>query len=148
MTRAASDSGVYLGWFDADAGGEPPNGFIGIIIEGPSRIGHYFRLVYRNQDGLGDDSETGPIIMPDGKKHNWTLAYDPDANRGDGALRATLDGEVVVLPLKPDHKTKSKMLDRFGFRTMRKGGHYLTLYVDDLKYTVGQQLSAQPKQRR
>lgn len=137
VTRAATDSGLYIGWFDATAGGEPPEGFIGLHIEGPSRVGHYFRLEYRNHDGDGADSQTGPIIRPDGKKHSWTLLYDPHANDGHGAMRATFDGEVVTLAVKPGHKTGTPVLDRFGFRTMRRGGHYATMYLDDLKYTVG-----------
>ena len=34
--------------------------------------------------------------MPDGKKHGWTLAYDPHANDNHGAMRATLERGGVL----------------------------------------------------
>lgn len=137
LTRGSSDSGVYLGWFAAQPHGEPPADFVGIAIEGPSRVGHYFRPIYgTSKDGRGD-AETGPVLRPDGSRHQWSLSYDPTANNRQGRLRATLDGVPMTLDLERGHKKEGARLERFGLLTMRRGGHHLTVFIDDLRYTVG-----------
>ena len=56
MIRAAADSAVLIGWFNSETHiGAPPINFIGVMIEGPSQIGHYFRPIYANsKDANGD----------------------------------------------------------------------------------------------
>ena len=49
------------------------------MIEGPSRIGHYFRPGYWTSTGAGGAAESGPIIRPDGQPHDWSIEYDPEA---------------------------------------------------------------------
>ena len=42
--RAAVDCGLLIGGFNSNTAiGAPPNNFAGVLVEGPSRIGHYFR---------------------------------------------------------------------------------------------------------
>lgn len=137
FTRGCADSGMYLGWFNSAARGDAPSNFVGIVIEGPSRVGHYFRARYGTASGAARDPRTGPVIMPDGRPHRWTFAYDPGGNGGTGAIRATLDGTAVALNLAPDHKAQGAAFDRFGMLTMRRGGHYMTVYFDDVKYSDG-----------
>lgn len=87
FTGAGSDSGVYVGWFDsaskrasADAKEDhAQKNFLAIMIEGPSRIGHYFRPAYRCSDGRGTAPEDGPIIRPDGQVHDWAIRHDAGA---------------------------------------------------------------------
>jgi hypothetical protein len=136
FTRGSSDSGMYLGWFNASARDEPPQNFLGVIVEGPSRVGHYFRLRYGTAGGGAGDSQAGPVIRPDGEPHEWTLLYDPSANGGNGRIRATLDGAPVSLDLEPEHRAQGAAFDRFGLFTMRRGGHHMTIYFDDLTYTA------------
>lgn len=136
MTRACADSGMFLGWFNSATRDEVPSNFVGIVIEGPSRVGHYFRVRYGTSQGQGGDSKTGPVIMADGKSHLWTLEYDPQANGGGGRIVAALDGKRVALDMVPGHKQQGASFNRFGVFNMRRGGHYMTVYFDDLKYTV------------
>src|SRR5262245_12957752 len=71
---AGSDSAVRLGWFDSETlkarqrseYDDPLRNFLGIMIEGPSRIGHYVRANVASSAGQVGLSE-GPIIRPDGK---------------------------------------------------------------------------------
>jgi len=137
FTRGSTDSGVYLGWFNAATRGEPPANFVGLVIEGPTRVGHYFRVAYGTAEGAAGVAETGPLIRPDGSPHRWTLSYDPSGNDGAGTLRATLDGVPVALDLAPGHKAQGATLTHFGMFTMGRGGHHMTIYFDDLRYATG-----------
>ena len=60
MLRASADSAVLIGWFNSETHiGAPPKNFVGIMVEGPSRIGHYFRPVYANAEGQHEIMEIG-----------------------------------------------------------------------------------------
>lgn len=51
LNKAASDSGVYIGWFNSAAKQaktisdyeRPQSNYLAVLIEGPSHAGHYFR---------------------------------------------------------------------------------------------------------
>ena len=139
-----SDSGVWLGWFDAAGkrartrveSKDKPANFLGILIEGPSRIGHYFRQGYRTSKAEGRDCETGPVIHPDGKPHRWTLRYDPAAAGGNGQIVVTLEEQTVTLDVRPEDRNAGATFDRFGFWSIQEGGHYVEIYIDDLSYTA------------
>ena len=135
----APDSGMYLGWFSvpADDSDTRLGNFMGIYLEGPSRIGHYFRPVYATAAGSRGDARQGPVLIPDGRPHFWTLAYDPTANGGNGTVRVTLDKESVTLALKGKHREEGARFDRFGLLTARAGGSHVKVYFDDLRYTAG-----------
>jgi hypothetical protein len=151
FTAAGSDSGVYLGWFNSDAkrnksvpdASHPPDpsrpqeSLLGIAIEGPSRIGHYFRPLYstKGAEVLGD-AGIGPIIRADGQPHHWTLHYDPNAAGGNGCITVTFDEEKVDFELKPDARKSGATFDRFGFMDIQSGGHHVKIFVDDLKYSA------------
>jgi len=137
MVRAAADSAVLLGWFNSPTYiGAPPKNFIGILIEGPSRIGHYFRPIYSNSHGEDDGSKQGPIIKPSAKSHEWTLDYEPDANNKQGRITVTLDNEKVSLNLKPGVSARKADFDMFGIVSYQRGGHYVDIYFDEISYTV------------
>ena len=97
MMSANSDSGVYLGWFDsaskraevAPRGHPSPHNFLAILIEGPSRVGHYVRPAYRTSDGRGGHAQDGPTIRPDARVHEWTLSYSPAGAGGSGRIEVT-----------------------------------------------------------
>jgi len=143
FTGAGSDSGIYLGWFDsaskknktAPDHKEPQKNLLAIAIEGPSRIGHYFRPAYSTVDGNWELQSEGPIIRPDGKVHNWSLHYLPGGAAGNGQITVRLDDSVQTMDLKPGHKQSGATFDRFGFFNMQSGGWHVQLYVDDLTYT-------------
>lgn len=137
MTKAAADSAVLIGWFNSQTHiGRPPSNFIGIMVEGPSRIGHYFRPVCSNSNGDSVIQPEGPVIHPDSQSHTWTLDYDPNGAGGNGKVTVKLDNESVSIDLKPGVKETGAVLDRFGMLSWQSGGLHAEIYLDDLTYTV------------
>ncbi|MFO0949152.1 MAG: hypothetical protein U1D30_25115 [Planctomycetota bacterium] len=142
---AGSDSGMYLGWFNGKRKREkqtpeheePQREYLGVLLEGPSRIGHYFRPAYRTLSGLGGAAEEGPILRPDGAKHVFKLQYDPNGGKGNGSITWTLDGQRQVVELAPGEKRDDATLDHFGIWNLQSGGHFVKVYLDDLRYTAG-----------
>ncbi|MCA9433857.1 MAG: hypothetical protein KC940_25270, partial [Candidatus Omnitrophica bacterium] len=80
--RGSSDAATLFGWFnsstytDSDSGF--PKNFLGAFVEGPSRIGFYFRPAYNNGAGQRGLPDEGPYIPPDSITRFFTIAYDPD----------------------------------------------------------------------
>lgn len=140
---AGSDSAVWIGWFDSKAKREkatpeheqPQPNLLGILIEGPSRVGHYFRPGYRADDGQGATADTGPIIRPDGKVHRWSLHYRPQGAGGNGQIEVTLDDRTQTLDIRPGDRQRGATFDRFGLFNVQSGGHFVEVYLDDLAYT-------------
>ncbi len=139
MTRAGADSAALIGWFNSNSfrEGPTPRNFFGIMVEGPSRTGHYFRSAYSNDKILGEIEERGPIIRPDGKQYDWTFRYDPEANSGNGEIVVTLGDEQTILPMRPDAREGGAEFDRFGLLPYLQGGHHVEIFFDDISYTVG-----------
>ena len=136
MVRAVTDSAVLFGWFNSQTHiGAPPRNFIGIMIEGPSRVGHYFRPVYSNLRGERGGINQGPIILPNAEKHNWTLYYYPNASDGQGRITVSLDDETISLELGTGAQA---LFDRFGIVSYQRGGHYVDIYLDEVSYVVRQ----------
>ena len=139
---AGSDSAVYLGWFNAASKTnkntphhlEPQRNFLAILIEGPSQVGHYFRPVYANAEGIGAMKESGPLIKPDGRVHNWSLRYHPSPS-GGGEIIVMLDDSLQRFPVRSDHQDVGATFDRFGFFNLQRGGHFVEVYADDLAFT-------------
>ena len=144
FTGAGSDSGVYLGWFDsktkrANEHAEherAQRNLLGIMVEGPSRVGHYFRPVYRLGDGQGAAPEAGPIIRPDGAAHEWSVHYDPRGAGGRGKITVRLDDHVQAIDLPPGAKSAGTTFDRFGIVNHQVGGNHVYLYLDDVTYSA------------
>ena len=137
MIRASADSAVLIGWFNSRTHiGAPPSNFVGIMVEGPSRVGHYFRPVYANSQGQYEIMGQGPVIKPSHTSHRWRLSYTPDANDGNGQVTVTFNDETVSLNLKPGIRTDGAVFDRFGILSFQRGGHFVDIYFDDISYTV------------
>jgi len=144
FTKASSDSGVYLGWFDSTAKKNkavpehdaPQENLLGLLIEGPSRVGHYVRPAYRTADGAGGSPDEGPILRPDGKVHRWTIRYSPRDAGGRGRVTITLDDKALSMDLTAGHRTRGARFDRFGLFNHQSGGHFVEIYLDDLTYTA------------
>jgi len=129
VVQASSDSGFLFGWFnEGNRGWAPPN-FLGFVVEGPSRVGHYFRLMYVGGDGSKGESEENPIIIPNGTEHLWRITYDPD----DRIFSGVLDGEYVIETCLPGEVNAT--FNRFGILNLQEGGHEIEAYLDDLSYT-------------
>jgi hypothetical protein len=144
LRRAVSDSTVLIGFYRSKDSLEMnpsqesgwPKSFLGVAIEGPSREGFLFYPAYRvggSQGYAGGDDR--PHIMPDGKPHDWSLTYDPQA-AGRGRITVTLDGKPVSLELEKGKGTAR--FDRFGLVTTWIDGNAQRIYFDDLTYTFEQ----------
>jgi hypothetical protein len=139
FSGAGSDSGVYLGWFDSRSKTnkvvsdhkDPQRNILAILLEGPSRIGHYFRGAYQTLRGEGMLDDSGPIIRPDGRVHEWSIHYSPVA----GTIAVKLDDQTATLVLKPEHRKQGASFDRFGLFNLQVGGHFVDIAVDDLTYS-------------
>lgn len=132
MTAASADSGVLIGWFnDTTRYGAPPMNFLGVFVEGPSRIGHYFRPVYGNSENRSDAINDGPVIHADSKPHAWTLDYSPETSR----IVVTLDGEAVTLDVPAEVRKGNAAFNRFGMLSWLRGGHFVKVYLDDMAFT-------------
>jgi hypothetical protein len=143
FTAAGSDSAAYVGWFDAASkraaplarGNEWEKNFLAVMVEGPSRVGHYFRSSYRCADGGGASPESGPVIKPDGWVHDWAIRYDPMAARGNGVITVSFDGRRQATELRPGDKARGATFDRFGVFNHQSGGNHVMIYLDDVTYT-------------
>lgn len=135
--RAGSaDSAVLIGWYHQDtAVGAPPANFLGILIEGPSRIGHYFRPVLGTADDRKTFAPCGPVIRPDSRPHSFTLRYTPRSDAGPGRILVTLDGEPAALELAPEDEKCGATLERFGVLSLQRGGLFVEVSFDDLRYS-------------
>jgi hypothetical protein len=159
LNKAGSDSGVYIGWFNAaDKQAKtkpdterPQSNYLAVLIEGPSRDGHYFRPAYGASDGkgqiAGETSTAGrawPLVLPDGRPHEFRVHYRPQAARGRGTIEVTLDGAADSLELRPTERARSATFDRFGIFNLQAGGHAVEIYLDDLSFTIGKESKDRP----
>jgi hypothetical protein len=147
LRRGVSDSTTLLGFYHSEDSlrANPsqrsgwPECFLGVAVEGPSREGFLFYPAYR---GKGDAQGYGtgpdlPHVLPDGKPHDWSLAYDPSAADGRGRVVVTFDGKPVALDLGAGHNAGARF-DRFGLVTTWIDGNGQHIYFDDLTYTSEQ----------
>jgi hypothetical protein len=137
MTEGAPDSGMLFGWYNSEQRGWPTENFLGVVIEGPSRVGHYFRPYSgTSQQGVFQDSSDGPVIRPDQVEHTWTMEYLPTSNGGNGTIEVTLDGLSKTLFLPAEHKEIGAIFDRFGIATLDISGAQTSIFFDDVEYTT------------
>jgi hypothetical protein len=136
LCGASSDSGVLIGWFNSLTPiGGPPSNFVGLFVEGPSRIGHYFRPAYGTATGMCDTMNDGPVIHPDSVSHSWTLHFDPKAGDGHGRITVGLDDETIAMDVPANAMKANAVFDRFGLVTWHYGGHFVEIYFDDLTFS-------------
>ena len=144
LSKATSDSGAYIGWFDSKTKFETTReedaqkNLLGVLVEGPSRVGHYFRAAYRTSHAQGTLEDEGPVIKPDGNVHAWSIRYAPPGRDGeDGRIVVRFDGQERVTQVRPGHVRDGATFDRFGIFNYNRGGMFVEMYVDDLRYTAG-----------
>ena len=139
LVTAGPDADMCIGWFGAQSDKSPDKSgdFVGIHVGGPTRMGHPVMPAFSAASGIHGVSKAGPSLLP-GKSYDWKLVYDPDANRGNGAITATLGTESTTLNLKKGWKAQAEQsqLDRFGMFSIGPGGQMVKIYLDDLRYTV------------
>ena len=145
LRRGVSDSTTLLGFYHSEDSLRVnpsqksgfPMGFLGAAVEGPSREGFLFYPAFRVRgDGQGYAAGADrPHILPDGKSHDWTLAFDPAAAGGRGRITATFDAKTVALDLGENDRKTGARFDRFGLITTWIDGNAHRVYFDDLTYT-------------
>lgn len=146
MIRGITDATASIGFYHSEHSTKVnpsqkhsiPMSFLGINIEGPSSEGFYFYPVYRMQ---GDQSAVADVrkfsrIYPDGQSHDWFLKYDPEGAGGRGTITVGLGGHTATMELQPGHKEVGATFDRFGICTPWIDGNSVTVFFDDLVYTV------------
>jgi hypothetical protein len=140
LLAADSDSAVRFGWFNSESLKaqrqselkEPLHNFLAVMLEGPSRTGHYFRANFAVAEGPGGMAE-GPVIRPDGTPRHWTLRYRPQG--AGGRVTVALDGAEQTLDVTPEQRRQRAAFDRFGLFNVMAGGHHVEVYLDDLTFT-------------
>ena len=80
-----------------------------------------------------------PMIHPDGRSHDWTLDFDPQAAGGKGQIAVKLDGKTTSLDLPESVKASRTTFDRFGIVTSWIDGNSQDVYWDDISYTAAQE---------
>jgi hypothetical protein len=82
------------------------------------------------------DADTGRwslIGYPCNKSLTWTLAYDPKANNGNGAVTATIGKDKAVCNLDAGHKADGATFDRFGIlNVMKSADSGSEIWLDDI----------------
>jgi hypothetical protein len=144
MIRGVTDSTASIGFYNAESSMKSnpsqsssiPINFLGINIEGPSSEGFFFYPVFRghsdNGRALGANGNRSPRIHPDGKSRNWFLEYDPDKGR----ITVGLDDQTATMDLTDSDRQIGAVFNRFGICTPWIDGNSVTVYFDDLEYTV------------
>jgi hypothetical protein len=156
LEAASSDADVFIGWFDsaAKSGGDLPRNLVAAAIGGPSEWGIRMVPTYSSRLATSgsfaplaqfDRYEFAPLLAPKHRAWRWWICYRPPADpSGSGRLTVGLTDPQGLLPdsrasisVRRTAVVEGATLDRFGIRNLEKGGHSLTFYLDNLRYTSG-----------
>jgi hypothetical protein len=137
FAAGSPDSGMVIGWFNSKTidSHDGLKDFVGVRLEGPTRVGHYFAPFVATSEGVIGKLEKAPVVPPDSKPRQFSIEYDPKANNGAGAVVVHLDNESATLNLKSRGK-RNAHLDHFGVIAPHPGGSQVKVYLDDLTYTA------------
>ncbi|MFC2139817.1 hypothetical protein ACFLR4_04065 [Bacteroidota bacterium] len=142
FTEGAVDGRMLIGYFNkkeklapvkGEYKGNPPHQYLGLEIMDKTSKGYNFTAVCSPRQNISFE-ERGPIIIPDRITRNFTFEYDPEAGEA-GRITVTLDEKTFSADLTPEQRKVGAAFDRFGLLNPRKGGKYVDVYVDDLKYS-------------
>jgi hypothetical protein len=131
---------IHLGF---DQRGVGIGGILGFHIGGPTSIGYYFSAVCKPTEPTGL-MQNGPVIHPDRRRRSFSFDYDPKANDGVGKVVARLDDQTFYIDLTPEMRETDATFTHFGISSVRVGGKWVTVYLDDLTYTARRANDATP----
>ena len=143
FVEGAVDGRMLLGYFNqsdklaeitGEYKGDPPAQFMGLEVLDQTRYGYNFSAVCSPHQDLSTASR-GPIYIPDRIRRPFSFEYDPD-NGVSGRITFTLGDDSFVVDLTPEQRKMGSTYDRFGLFNPRKGGKYVDVYIDDLKYST------------
>jgi hypothetical protein len=123
---------IHLGF---DKRGVDIGGIMGFTIGGPTRVGYYFAAQCKPTAQTGR-AVNGPVIHPDKRRRHFTFDYDPRANDGVGRMVCKLDEETFALDLTREMRAAGATFTHFGISSIRVGGKWVTVYLDDVTYTA------------
>jgi hypothetical protein len=136
-----------------------PINSMGILIDGHAQYGKFFcpqvtsvtgtaaGSEYVKSDDLRKPPTTLPAVAsarrqldfpfrPTAQRHPFKFSYDPKANNNVGRITLTLDQETISIDLDERQRAEGAVFDRFGVASLRTGGKFMTVYLDDLSYTA------------
>lgn len=157
--EGSTDAGMFVGFFRAEdekrvlppnsrvtgATGWPQPNVLGVVVDGPARIGWWFIPTVTASDRKLSRKTDGTLFLPTRTQRTFAFDYDPRANKGVGRVTVTLDGETpFTLDLTPEQRKAGATFDRFGLTSFRRGGKFTTIYFDDLTYTTRRPADAPP----
>jgi len=156
--EGSTDAGMFFGFFRAEdekaklppnsqipSSGWPQANTLGIVVDGPARVGWYFMPVCTAAERKLTVNRTGTIFLPTREHRIFDFVYDPQANKGVGRITVTLDGQPpIIVDLKSEQRKDGATFDRFGLTSFRRGGKFSRLYFDDLTYTTRRPADAPP----
>lgn len=152
FVKGAVDGRMLIGYFNraarvADIEGEykgdPPMQFIGIEILDQTRLGYSFSAVCSPRQDISFQKR-GPVYIPDCIKRPFSFRYDPNAGKA-GRITITLGSDTLTADLTEEQRRVGSTFDHFGLLNPRKGGKYVDVYFDDLKYVVCRPPNFKPK---
>ncbi|HEX8524026.1 MAG TPA: hypothetical protein VF669_17360 [Tepidisphaeraceae bacterium] len=128
----APDSAAYLAFFNADEfkRGKDEN-ILGLLIEGPSRVGHYIRPVFLNKKGVGVEPKTGAVLPPDEKPHSFSLKFDPLQR----TITVNFEGQTQTIDVAAKTLDRGAAFTHFGLFNALEGGSDVQIFFDNLRYT-------------
>jgi hypothetical protein len=146
FTDGMTDAAAYFGYFNRDnqvevfAADVPDAGFpmkntLGFAIADSSAVGYHLTPLVSGsrRDGTGGDCG---VFVPDRRRRPFSFHYDPAANDGIGRVTVSLDGKEQSFNLTSEQREIGAVLNRFGLANVRRGGHSVQFYLDDLTYTA------------
>ncbi len=157
--EGSTDAGMFIGFFRAEdekrvlgpnnrvtgATGWPQPNVLGVVVDGPARIGWWFIPTVTAADRKLSRNTTGTLFLPTRAHRTFAFDYDPAANNGVGRVTVKLDGEPpFTLDLTREQRQAGATFDRFGLTSFRRGGKFTRIYFDDLTYTTRLPTGAPP----
>lgn len=151
FVNGTTDAGMFFGYFDPNAvketisdpkGGSPLRNQMGIVIDGPTRIGYYFSSLVSTMHKNASHS-TGPVYLPKAEPATFCCKYDPSSGEA-GRITILLGNDQFSHDLKQEQRKDGAVFSHFGLVTVRSGGKYVEVYLDDLHYTARRPENFQP----
>ncbi|MBX3442186.1 MAG: hypothetical protein KF774_07245 [Planctomyces sp.] len=157
FTDGMTDAAAYFGYFNSDNqvetferdqpdAGFPMRNMLGVTLADSSAVGYYFTPLASASNREGSGASCG-VFTPDRRRRQFSFVYDPQAADGLGEVTVTLDGVPTRFALTRQQREAGAVFNRFGLANVRRGGHSVEFYLDDLNYTARRDESALPSRR-
>lgn len=154
FTDGMTDAAAFFGYFNRDnqmqvfASDNPDAGFpmrnmMGVTLADSSAVGYYFHPLVSASDREGSSTNCG-VFTPDRRRRRFRFAYDPAGHNCVGRVTVTLDGKEYNFNLTAQQRKSGAVFNRFGLANVRRGGHSVEFYLDDLTYTARRTAQTKP----